>query len=170
MPTHIRSGALSGIDGLEVTVEVDISRGLPGFHLVGLPNAEVRESRQRVLAALRHSGARVPLGRITVNLAPADVRKEGASFDLAIALGVLGAAGAPGLGALGARHDDTIFAGELSLFGELRPVRGLLAIVMAAAGAGIRRAVVPRAQIAEARLVKVSRWSGWPPWPKPWPG
>ena len=154
MPTHIRSGALSGIDGLEVTVEVDISRGLPGFHLVGLPNAEVRESRQRVLAALRHSGARVPLGRITVNLAPADVRKEGASFDLAIALGVLGAAGAPGLGALGARHDDTIFAGELSLFGELRPVRGLLAIVMAAAGAGIRRAVVPRAQIAEARLVE----------------
>ena len=153
MPTRVRSGAVSGIDGLTVIVEVDISRGLPGFHLVGLPNAEVRESRQRVLSALRHSGVRVPPGRITVNLAPAGVRKEGASFDLAIALGVLAAAGTAGLGALASRYADTLFVGELSLFGELRAVRGLLATVAAAAAMGVRRAVVPREQAAQAQLV-----------------
>ena len=108
------------LDGLTVTVETDISRGLPGFHLVGLPSAAVRESRQRVLAALRHSGVRVPPGHITVNLAPADVRKEGASFDLAIALGVVAAAERPGAGALRNRERETLFVGELSLFGELK--------------------------------------------------
>jgi len=153
VPTRVRSAAVNGIDGLAVTVEVDISRGLPGFHLVGLPNAEVRESRQRVLAALRHSGAKVPPGRITVNLAPAGIRKEGASFDLAIALGVLAAAGNPGLGALASRYNDTLFVGELSLFGELRPVRGLLAMIMTAAAAGVSRAVVPGEQAGQARLV-----------------
>ena len=113
MPIRLRSGALTGIDGLTVTVETDISRGLPGFHLVGLPSAAVRESRQRVLAALRHSGVRVPAGHITVNLAPADVRKEGASFDLAIALGVVAAAERPGAGALRSREQETLFVGDI---------------------------------------------------------
>ena len=129
MVTRIKTGALRGIDGLAVTVEVDLSRGLPGFHLVGLPNAEVRESRQRVLAALRNSGVRLPLGKITVNLAPAGVRKEGASYDLAIAMGVM-AAGGEAINPRCVGPDEApLFLGELSLFGQLQPVRGLLAMV-----------------------------------------
>jgi len=153
MATKIKSGALAGIDGLEVIAEVDISRGLPGFHLVGLPSAEVRESRERVLAALRHSGIRIPVGKITVNLAPAGIRKEGAYFDLAIAMGIV-SAGEPRV-----REDDqglrpsALFIGELSLFGELRPVRGLLAIVLAVARMGGQLVVVPAAQAWEAGLV-----------------
>jgi magnesium chelatase family protein len=154
MATRIRTGALAGIDGLAVTAEVDISRGLPGFHLVGLPGAEVRESRERVLAALRHSGIRTPVGKITVNLAPAGIRKEGAFFDLAIAMGIVAAGEQP------SRHDDrgirpqALFIGELSLFGDLRPVRGLLAIVLAAARMGESLVVVPAAQAWEAGLVE----------------
>jgi len=153
MATRIKTGALAGIDGLEVTAEVDISRGLPGFHLVGLPSAEVRESRERVLAALRHSGIRIPVGKITVNLAPAGIRKEGAYFDLAIAMGIVTASEPPD------REDDrglrpsALFIGELSLFGELRPVRGLLAIVLAVARMGEHLVVVPAAQAWEAGLV-----------------
>ena len=154
MATRIRTGALAGIEGLAVTAEVDISRGLPGFHLVGLPSAEVRESRERVLAALRHSGVRIPVGKITVNLAPAGIRKEGAFFDLAIAMGIVAAGETP------IREDDrgsrpsALFIGELSLFGELRPVRGLLAIVLAVAHMGESLVVVPAAQAWEARLVE----------------
>ena len=148
---RIRTGALEGIDGIAVTAEVDISRGLPGFHLVGLPNAEVRESRDRVLSALRNSGQQIPLGRITVNLAPAGIRKTGASIDLAIALGVLAAGRTIGMGP--ARRMGAVYLGELSLFGELRPVRGLLAMVMEAAAAGCAAAVVPASQAAEAALV-----------------
>ncbi len=153
MPTKIKTGALAGIDGLEVTAEVDISRGLPGFHLVGLPGAEVRESRERVLAALRHSAVRIPVGKITVNLAPAGIRKEGAYFDLAIAMGIFTA------GQTVTREKDlgsrpsALFIGELSLFGELRPVRGLLAIVLAAFRMGKSLVVVPACQAWEAGLV-----------------
>jgi magnesium chelatase family protein len=153
MATRIKTGALTGIDGLAVTAEVDISRGLPGFHLVGLPGAEVRESRERVLAALRHSGVKIPVGKITINLAPAGIRKEGAFFDLAIAMGIVAASERP------SRQDDhggrpgALFLGELSLFGELRPVRGLLAIVLAAARRGEELVVVPGTQSWEASLV-----------------
>ncbi len=160
MVTKIKSGALAGIDGLAVTVEVDICRGLPGFHLVGLPNAEVRESRQRVLAALRNSGVSLPPGKITVNLAPAGVRKQGASFDLAIAMGVM-AARSDGMSrrcVTGA--EIPLFLGELSLFGQLRPVRGLLAMVLAAAEKGDRLVVVPAQQAREASLAKGVRVVG----------
>ncbi len=132
-----------------MTVEVDAGRGLPAFQIVGLPNAAVRESRERVLAALRNSGVEIPPGRVTVNLAPADVRKQGAAFDLAIALGVA-AAGAP---AAPRGPDEVVYLGELSLGGALRPVRGLLAIVLAAVRRGERRFVVPADQAWEARLV-----------------
>ncbi len=152
MVTKIKSGALAGIDGLSVMVEVDICRGLPGFYLVGLPNAEVRESRQRVLAALRNSGVKLPPGKITVNLAPAGVRKEGASFDLAIAIGVMAAKG-DGMNSLCLEEGETpLFLGELSLFGQLQPVRGLLAMVLAAAERGDRLVVVPACQAWEADL------------------
>ena len=153
MTTNIRTGALAGIDGLAVTAEVDISRGLPGFHLVGLPGAEVRESRERVLAALRHSGLRLPVGKITVNLAPAGVRKQGASFDLAIAMGIVAASEPIDRHRSPGGRSQALFLGELSLFGELRPVRGLLAIVLAAADRGETRVVVPASQAPEAALV-----------------
>lgn len=160
MVTKIKSGALSGIDGLAVTVEVDICRGLPGFYLVGLPGAEVRESRQRVLAALRNSGVKLPAGKITVNLAPAGIRKEGASFDLAIAMGVMAARGKT-------MHRDCLqpgeaplFLGELSLFGQLQPVRGLLAMVLAAGERGDRLVVVPSCQAWEASLAQGVRVVG----------
>lgn len=157
MLTRFRSGAVDGIDGYVVTVEVDVSRGLPAFHIVGLPNAAVRESRERVLAAVRNSGFSFPLGRVTVNLAPADIRKEGASFDLAIALGVICAQNGHGEAA-GRR--EALFLGELSLFGELRPVRGLLAIVLDAAARGQRTVIVPACQAWEARLVEEVRIIG----------
>jgi len=149
MITKIRSGAVDGIEGFVVTVEVDASRGLPAFQIVGLPSAAVRESRERVLAAVRNSGFPFPAGRVTVNLAPADIRKEGASFDLAIAVGVIATqAGPPGPGR------DALLLGELSLFGELRPVRGLLSIVLDAAARRERTVVVPAAQAWEARLAQ----------------
>ncbi len=154
MVTKIKSGALMGIDGLAVTVEVDICRGLPGFHLVGLPNAEVRESRQRVLAALRNSGVSLPPGKITVNLAPAGVRKEGASFDLAIAMGVMAARGEGMSRRCLPQGEAPLFLGELSLFGQLRSVRGLLAMVLAAVDKGDRLVVVPAQQAQEASLAK----------------
>jgi len=154
MATKIKTGALAGIEGLEVTAEVDISRGLPGFHLVGLPGAEVRESRERVLAALRHSAVRIPVGKITVNLAPAGIRKEGAYFDLAIAMGIFTASQTVTREKdLGSRP-GALFIGELSLFGELRPVRGLLAIVLAASRMGKKLVVVPACQVWEAGLVE----------------
>ncbi len=152
MPVRIRSGAVAGIAGQPVTVEVVINRGLPGYHLVGLPGVEVRESRERVLAALRHSGVRVPPGRITVNLAPAGERKSGASFDLAIALGIVAAAEGLAVEPGAAARLRALFIGELSLFGELRPVRGLLPVLLDAASRGSRLAVVPASQAAEAHL------------------
>ncbi|MCB1181806.1 YifB family Mg chelatase-like AAA ATPase [bacterium] len=147
---RVATGVLDGIDGVVVTAEIDITRGMPGFHLVGLPGAEVRESRERVLSALRHSGRTVPLGRITVNLAPAGLRKSGAASDLAIALGILAAGKQVRLGP--SRRTGAAFIGELSLFGEVRPVRGLLALVLALRDQGVMTIVVPRAQAAEARL------------------
>lgn len=160
MVTKIKSGALSGIEGLSVTVEVDICRGLPGFHLVGLPNAEVRESRQRVLAALRNSGFKLPPGKITVNLAPAGVRKEGASFDLAIAMGVMAARGKTMHRHCLQPGEIPLFLGELSLFGQLQPVRGLLAMVLAAAHRGDRLVIVPGSQAWEASLARGVRVVG----------
>ena len=153
MVNRIKTGALAGIDGLAVTVETDISRGLPGFHLVGLPNTEVRESRERVLSALRNTGIKIPLGKITVNLAPAGIRKEGASYDLAIAMGVVASSMSQTGQVSGASRSRALFLGELSLFGDLRPVRGLLSIVLDGVQRGDRLVVVPADQAWEARLV-----------------
>ncbi len=150
MLARCSSAALQGLDAAEVVVEVDIAPGLPGLQIVGLADAAVRESRERVRSALRHSGFRVPLTRVIVSLAPADRRKEGPSFDLPIALGLLLASGQlppP-------RLEGVWSAGELSLDGRLRPVRGMLALALAARGAGARALVVPAANGAEAGLVR----------------
>ena len=152
MGTVVRTGGLRGIDGFPVQVEVDLTRGLPAFHLVGLPSSAVRESRERVTAAIRNSGYKLPAGRVTVNLAPADVRKEGSGHDLAIAVAVIAAERAR-RGRAGAGGGDGILLGELSLFGEVRPVRGLLAIVLDARRRGETTVAVPAEQAWEAALV-----------------
>ena len=150
MLARIHSGAVIGVQGLVVRVEVDLARGLPGFSTVGLPEGAVRESKDRVRSAVRNCGYEFPPGRITVNLAPAAVKKEGTGYDLPIALGILAAAGTlecPDLA-------DICVAGELSLDGGVRPVRGILSMVLAAREAGMRRCLVPAANGPEAAVVR----------------
>jgi len=144
----LRSRALSGLDAPEVTVEVHLANGLPSFTIVGLPDTEVKESRDRVRAALVNSRFEFPARRITVNLAPAELPKEGGRFDLPIALGILAASRQ--LQADGISNYE--FAGELSLTGELRPVRGALAMTWRAARAG-RAFILPPLSAGEAALV-----------------
>lgn len=143
----LKTRALSGLQAPPVTVEVHLANGLPAFNLVGLPDAEVREARDRVRAALTVSQFEFPQRRITVNLAPADLPKEGGLFDLPIALGILAASGQVDAAAL----DEYEFVGELSLNGSLRPVRGALAIALAACVDG-RTLVLPADNADEAAL------------------
>ena len=147
MVTTVRSLGLSGLRGYEVTVECMISGGLPAFDVVGLPDAAVKESRERVRAAIKNCGAQFPVSHITVNLAPARVRKEGTVYDLPIFLGLLTAAEQ-----LRRLPPNAAFLGELSLTGELRPVVGVLPMAMFAARSGIRELYVPAANAAEATL------------------
>ena len=145
----VRSRGLDGLAAPAVAVEVHLAGGLPSVTLVGLPDTEVKEARDRVRAALINSGFEFPARRITINLAPADLPKESGRFDLPIALGILVASGQ----VPATRLDDYEFAGELSLSGDLRPVRGALAMVLAA-GAGERNFVLPTESAAEAALVR----------------
>jgi magnesium chelatase family protein len=142
--------ALRGIDGFSVTAEVYISSGLPSYAVVGLPDAAVKEARERVAAAVRNSGFDFPSRRITVNLAPAERRKAGTHFDLPIALGVLAASGRFGEKAPAALEED-FFIGELALDGSLRPVAGVLPMLLSLKGSG-RTAVVPEGNSAEAAV------------------
>jgi len=150
MIAEIRSGAVLGIDGFAVTVEIDLAAGLPSFTIVGLPNAAVRESRERVTSAIKNNGFKLPQKRITVNLAPADVRKEGAAFDLPIAVGILAASGQ----IAGAISTRSIILGELALDGRLKQVKGVLPIALHARDRGCGRILVPEANGAEAAVVK----------------
>jgi magnesium chelatase family protein len=150
MLAAVATFALEGVRSHEVTVEVDVRPGLSIFTLVGLPDRAVRESRERVRAALLNSGLDFPHMRLTVNLAPAHVRKAGPSFDLAIAVGVLAASDQVPAEAL----EDCAVCGELSLSGELRPVRGALAAALGARRAGYDRLLVPAANAPEAALVE----------------
>jgi magnesium chelatase family protein len=147
----LKSRALNGIEAPEVSVEIHLANGLPAFHIVGLAETEVKESRDRVRAAIVNAGFEMPAHRITVSLAPADLPKESGRFDLPIALGILAASGqipAPPL----ARYE---FAGELSLTGELRPIRGALAMTFAMQRARARGAfILPLANADEAALVE----------------
>jgi len=143
----IHSRGLDGLSAPEVAVEVHLAGGLPSVTLVGLPDTEVKEARDRVRAALQNSGFDFPSKRITVNLAPADLPKESGRFDLPIALGILAASGQIPSQAL----NDFEFAGELSLSGQLRPIRGALAMVLAAGGKE-RSFVLPETSAGEAAL------------------
>ena len=153
MPVAVAlSRALRGLDAPVVTVEVHLAGGLPAFHLVGLPEAEVREARDRVRAALQNAQFEFPARRITVSLAPADLPKASGRFDLPIALGILAATGQLPADPL-ARHE---FAGELALGGELRAVRGALAMALSVRRDG-RAFVLPEVSAAEAALVPDAR-------------
>lgn len=143
------SCAVVGLDSALVEVEVDLSPGLPSFAIVGLPDTAVQEARERVRAAIKNSGGRFPSNRITVNLAPADLKKEGPSYDLAIAMGILSAVGAVDAEAI----KNRLFLGELSFEGTLRHTQGILPMVMAAREHGLREVYVPRVNAAEAALV-----------------
>ena len=144
------TGSIQGVEGLLVRVEVDLTNGITSFRTVGLPDASVREAEVRVRAALTNSGFSFPQCRVTVNLAPADVRKQGTAYDLAVALGVVAAMGE----GPAERLTTTLFLGELALDGTLRPVRGVLPIVAEASRRGLARVVVPEGNAAEAALVK----------------
>jgi magnesium chelatase family protein len=150
MLSRVWSAVTIGVDALPVEVETHIEPNLPRWTVVGLPDGAVRESRDRVVAALKSSGLPPPRGAVTVNLAPADVRKEGSAFDLPIALGLLAAAGHVPQ----ERLDGAVVLGELSLDGSLRPVRGVLPVAIGARAEGRRTVVVPRENAAEASVVE----------------
>ncbi len=150
MLSAIRSAAVLGIEAFAVTVEVDAAPGLPGWTMVGLPSGSVKEARERVGAALVNAGFTLPPRRWTVNLSPADVRKEGTAFDLPVAIGVLVASGQ--LDAAAA--DGLLFAGELGLDGTVRPIRGALPLARAARDTDARALVLPAANANEAALLR----------------
>lgn len=149
MLARIRSAAVLGIEAYPVDVEVDITNGLPSFSTVGLPQGAVKEGRERVSAALHNADFSYPLKRITVNLAPADVRKDGSAFDLPIALGILVASGQ----VEGEMLDQYFVLGEIGLEGDLRPVRGALPMAVAARNAGCRGILLPAENVPEAAVV-----------------
>jgi magnesium chelatase family protein len=146
----LRSAAVFGVEAIPVVVEVDVSFGLPIFTMVGLPDTSVRESRDRVRTAIRNSGFEFPGHRITVNLAPADIRKAGASYDLPIALGLLAANGVVEPRLL----DGVVLLGELSLDGSIQSIRGVLPVAVAARREGKTAILLPRANAAEAQVVE----------------
>ena len=140
--------AVVGLDGFIVQVEVDISPGLPAFNIVGLPDTAVQEARERVRAALRNSGCEFPMRRITVNLAPADLKKAGPAYDLPIAVGILLSSGQIDL-----PPEPAIFLGELSLDGSLRHTNGVLPMAVVARDQGFAAVYVPTADATEAALI-----------------
>jgi len=143
--SKVRSLGLGGVRGYEVSVECCLSSGLPSFDIVGLPDAAVKEARERVRAAIKTSGLQFPISRITVNLAPADMKKAGTVYDLPVLLGILASSGV-----LDPLPEDTAFFGELSLTGELRPVSGALPMALCAARDGVKELFVPADNAAEA--------------------
>ncbi len=149
MFSRIRSFGVSGVGGYGVTLEVYITNGLPGFEIVGLPDAAVKESRERVRAAVKNNGFRFPVSRITVNLAPADRKKAGTLYDLPMLVGILAASGE-----LKTPAEDCAFLGELSLTGELRPISGALPMAIEAAREGVKKLFVPAENAAEAAFAE----------------
>lgn len=150
MLSKVLSAAVLGIDAYLVTVETHLEGQLPAIATVGLPDGAVRESKERIVAAVKNSGFQFPQKRVTINLAPADVRKEGSGFDLPMAVGILSAAGTINP----ERLEDYIVLGELSLDGTLQPVRGALPIAIAARQQNKRGLIVPKSNAKEAALVK----------------
>lgn len=149
MFSKLLSTALCGIDGFTVNVETDISNGMPGFDIVGLPDASVKESKERIRAAIKNTGLVMPSKRITVNLAPAGVKKEGSHFDAAIALGILVSAKELSI----PNPENCVFIGELSLDGELRRINGALPMAISAFQNGIKKIFLPKANEKEVSVI-----------------
>ncbi|MEK6603769.1 MAG: magnesium chelatase domain-containing protein, partial [Nitrospirota bacterium] len=150
MLAKVHSVAVNGMDAHPVEVEVDLAMGLPMFTVVGLPDATVRESRDRVRSALHNSGFGFPQRKITVNLAPANLRKEGAGFDLPMAVGILAAEGLIPPEAL----REFVMVGEVSLEGGIKPVHGVLSMALACRGRGFKGLLVPAENAEEAAIVE----------------
>ncbi len=150
MLAKVMSASVLGVEGFTVAVEVDLGLGLPSFDIVGLPDTAVRESRERVRSAIKNSGYEFPAHKITINLAPANVRKEGAAYDLPIAVGILAAHGSVRMDLL----ERTVIVGELALDGQVRPVNGVLAMAQAVVEGGADFFVVPRENLQEAAVVE----------------
>lgn len=149
MLSKIKSYALVGLDGVPVEVETDINKGMVRYELVGLPDAAVKESRERIYSAIRNSGRRFPVNKITVNLAPADIKKEGSHYDLPIAVSILRASEQ-----LSSPAEGIVMLGELALDGTLRAVNGILAVIISAKQAGYSKFIIPAANAAEASFIE----------------
>lgn len=150
MLANVKSMALHGLDGYLINVEVDVSGGLPAWEIVGLADTAVKESKERIRIAIKNSNIDFPSRRIIVNLAPADIRKEGTFLDLPIAIGILRATG----NVKWENFDDTIFIGELSLDGKLNSINGVLPMCIEAVGLGIKRVILPKENSKEAAVIK----------------
>ena len=148
MIAKVQSYALSGLEGVCVTVEADISKGMPSYEMVGLPDAAVKESKERVRSAIKNSALEFPIHKITVNLAPAYVKKEGSSFDLPVAISLL-----LGYGVLQANVEGIVFLGELALNGDLRPISGILPSIISARDKGFTNFVIPKDNEKEAGFI-----------------
>lgn len=149
MLSKITSYALIGLDGVPVEVETDINKGMVRYELVGLPDAAVKESKERIYSAIKNSGLRFPVNKITVNLAPADIKKEGSHYDLPIAVSILRASEQ-----LTSSAEGIVMLGELALDGSLRAVTGILAVLIAAKQAGYHKFIIPAANAAEASFIE----------------
>ncbi len=148
MIAKVSSFTLVGLKGIPISVEVDVNNGLPAFEVVGLADTAVKESKERVRSAIKNSGKLVPTRRLTVNLAPADVKKEGSTLDLSLAIGVLVASGQ-----LVANTDGIVFLGELSLDGSLRRINGVLPTIISASASGFKKFIIPKDNQLEASFI-----------------
>lgn len=150
MVSNIKSISLNGLEGSLIEVQTDISGGLPKIEIVGLPDMSVKESKERIRAAIKNSKIEFPSKKIIVNLAPANTRKEGTIYDLSIGIGILTA-----LGKINKKElESTIIIGELSLDGKVNPINGVLAICIEAKNLGIKKVILPKANEREAAIVK----------------
>jgi len=149
MAIKVFTAAFSGISGIMVTVEIDIAKGLPNFNIVGLADVSVKESKERVRAAIINSGYEFPVNRITVNLAPADIKKDGSQFDLPIAIGILMATGQINL----CSSETYLFIGELSLSGDIKKVKGALPIILEGSDNNIKNFIVPSGNAKECSII-----------------
>ena len=150
MLSKVTSFTLLGLDGVPIEVETDIHAGIPSYEIVGLPDASVKESKERVRSALKNSGKKFPTQKIIINLAPADIKKEGSYFDLAIAIGILKASDCIS----GDRHLNYVFLGELALDGSLRAVNGILPLLISAKNRGYTQFIIPKANAKEASYIE----------------
>ena len=155
MYSKVYSAAIRGVSMEIVCVETDVSDGLPSFDMVGLLNSEVKEAKERVRSAIKNTGYLLPPKRITVSLSPADIRKEGSSFDLPIAVGILNSIGLVGKSNEDRRRtEEVLIAGELSLSGKVLKMKGVLPMILAAREKGIKKFIVPSENAAEGAIVE----------------